>query len=415
MAGNDPHHLKKFALEWILTNGIMPGFEERLKEVLPHWNVTEESRIVWRGQHSAENSKNKKTVMILGSNHTNLRTDLRPVISTSKYKEVALKFAGKSGILFEINVMRGVHFLDIHHVLSSLDFSVCEEGRSRKDQEKSELFVLLDAVRQFFPEEGTLKKRTPRQSLCKTILKRLEEHEILLEGGGAREYRLAVEDIESPILSGSALYTQYLAEKIPDTDIFLSFVTIYPSPPAKSKEGGSRKTKDKISKMKGVAVFEGSVEGHATFEDSSGGLKLQALFKKLPAGEHGFHIHVNGDLRDEGCMGACSHYNKGSKRNHGGAPSSSSSSLSKERHTGDLGNVSKIGHTYSYFLKGVTVSELLGRSLIVHADPDDLGHGDFEDSLTTGHSGKRIACALIGRAKDCADPVKRKTRKMSKV
>ena len=167
--------------------------------------------------------------------------------------------------------------------------------------------------------------------------------------------------------------------------------------------------------MKGVAVFEGSVEGYATFEDSPGGLKLQAIFKKLPAGEHGFHIHVNGDLRDEGCMGACSHYNKGSKRNHGGAPSSSSSSLSKERHTGDLGNVSKIGHTYSYFLKGVTVSELLGRSLIVHADPDDLGYGDFEDSLTTGHSGKRIACALIGRAKDCADPVKRKTRKMSKV
>ena len=39
--------------------------------------------------------------------------------------------------------------------------------------------------------------------------------------------------------------------------------------------------------MKGVAVFEGSVEGYATFEDSPGGLKLQAIFKKLPAGEHG--------------------------------------------------------------------------------------------------------------------------------
>ena len=102
-------------------------------------------------------------------------------------------------------------------------------------------------------------------------------------------------------------------------------------------------------------------------------------------------------------MGACSHFNKGPKRNHGGPPGSG------ERHTGDLGNISKQGHTYSYKLAGVTMSELLGRTLIVHADPDDLGKGGEEDSLTTGHAGKRIACAIIGRAKDCDT---KKTRKV---
>jgi hypothetical protein len=40
----------------------------------------------------------------------------------------------------------------------------------------------------------------------------------------------------------------------------------------------------------------------------------------------------------------------------------------------------------------------LGRALIIHEDEDDLGLGDFPDSKTTGHSGKRIGCALFGRA-----------------
>jgi Cu-Zn family superoxide dismutase len=157
--------------------------------------------------------------------------------------------------------------------------------------------------------------------------------------------------------------------------------------------------------MKGIAVFkgEGGVEGDTTFEDSMSGLTIRAKFTRLPSGDHGFHIHTNGDLRGEGCMGACSHFNKGPKRNHGGPPGSG------ERHTGDLGNISKQGHTYSYKLACVTMSELLGRTLIVHADPDDLGKGGEEDSLTTGHAGKRIACAIIGRAKDCDT---KKTRKV---
>ena len=46
--------------------------------------------------------------------------------------------------------------------------------------------------------------------------------------------------------------------------------------------------------------------------------------------------------------------------------------------------------------------DLWGRSVIVHADPDDLGKGDADDSKTTGHSGKRIACAIIGRTMECS-------------
>ena len=43
---------------------------------------------------------------------------------------------------------------------------------------------------------------------------------------------------------------------------------------------------------------------------------------------------------------------------------------------------------------------VVGRSLVVHAGTDDLGKGGFEDSLTTGHAGGRVACGVIGIAKN---------------
>ena len=38
---------------------------------------------------------------------------------------------------------------------------------------------------------------------------------------------------------------------------------------------------------------------------------------------------------------------------------------------------------------------VVGRSVMVHADPDDLGKGGHELSLTTGNAGGRIACGEI--------------------
>jgi Cu-Zn family superoxide dismutase len=35
----------------------------------------------------------------------------------------------------------------------------------------------------------------------------------------------------------------------------------------------------------------------------------------------------------------------------------------------------------------------------IHDSPDDLGLGGHKDSLTTGHAGKRITCAVIGYSK----------------
>jgi len=154
--------------------------------------------------------------------------------------------------------------------------------------------------------------------------------------------------------------------------------------------------------MSAVAVLNTrSVHGEVIFSDRKAGLYIKATFTKLPLGKHGFHIHKAGDLRGEGCKLACDHYHKGPPQNHGGPPTSGSGSgtgtgLKGERHTGDLGNVEGT-NTYTYTLKDVTVADILGRSVIIHAGEDDLGLGGQNDSLKTGHSGARIACAIIGR------------------
>lgn len=141
-----------------------------------------------------------------------------------------------------------------------------------------------------------------------------------------------------------------------------------------------------------VAVFQQpNIQGEVLFFDKQGGVEVRASFTKLPKGLHGFHIHKAGDLRGEGCKGACEHFDT-TGSDHGGAPGSDG-----PRHTGDLGNIRGPSCSHRYVLKNLKVTDLYGRSVIVHAEEDDLGKGSEEDSKTTGHSGARIGCAIIGR------------------
>jgi len=148
--------------------------------------------------------------------------------------------------------------------------------------------------------------------------------------------------------------------------------------------------------MSAVAVFNTNrVTGEVVFRNRFSGVIVSVSFTKLPPGEHGFHIHKGGDLRGLGFMGLCSHFHVGEPKNHGGPPG-----VTGDRHTGDLGNV-RLGPSgkfeEQYYLHNVKVEDLYGRSVVVHADPDDYGKGGKEDSLKTGNSGARIACAIIGR------------------
>lgn len=161
-----------------------------------------------------------------------------------------------------------------------------------------------------------------------------------------------------------------------------------------------------------VAVFKQSdIVGEALAVNKGKGTFLTAKFTKLPPGKHGFHIHVAGDLRGEGCAGACAHLHMGPPTDHGNRPGTKKA----KRHSGDLGNIElkRSVAKYSYYLPDLKPDDLWGRTLIIHADEDDLGKGGHEDSKTTGHSGARIGCAIFGRLSPCIG--NSKTRKNKKI
>jgi len=143
-------------------------------------------------------------------------------------------------------------------------------------------------------------------------------------------------------------------------------------------------------KIKGIVRFTEDLKNDCVIMD----IEIHGLKKN---GLHGFHVHECGDMSEQ-CESMCAHFNP-HKKNHGGPDS-------KERHVGDLGNLQtndqgvakyKI-HDHMIKLRG-TKSNIIGRGLIIHADEDDCGKGNFPDSLSTGHAGKRIACAVIGYAR----------------
>ena len=143
-------------------------------------------------------------------------------------------------------------------------------------------------------------------------------------------------------------------------------------------------------KIKGTVHFYEDIKGKRVVIE----LDLQGFPKNSV---HAFHIHEAGDLTDS-CMSACAHFNPYNK-NHGGI-------ASKERHVGDLGNIKsdEAGRVKCTIVDNLiklrgTKSNIIGRSVMIHEDPDDEGVGGHDDSLTTGHAGKRIACAVIGYSK----------------
>ncbi|KYM76650.1 Superoxide dismutase [Cu-Zn] [Atta colombica] len=133
--------------------------------------------------------------------------------------------------------------------------------------------------------------------------------------------------------------------------------------------------------------------GMLTLEQHSEGVRVMGTITGLNPGLHGFHVHEKGDLR-KGCNSAGPHFNP-YMVNHG-APSD------PLRHVGDLGNIEVgedgVAHIdgMDHYLSLVGVRGAIGRALVIHAKPDDLGRGGTEESLKTGSSGERVACGVIG-------------------
>jgi len=88
-----------------------------------------------------------------------------------------------------------------------------------------------------------------------------------------------------------------------------------------------------------------------------------------PNSEHGFHVHEKGDCSSGDGMSAGGHFNPAGKGH---------------------------GHHGGTETKGITIgsgaTDIIGKGLIVHRDPDDY------KSQPAGNAGPRLACAVIAKS-----------------
>ncbi len=132
-------------------------------------------------------------------------------------------------------------------------------------------------------------------------------------------------------------------------------------------------------------------QGTVTFTQEEGGVRVTANITGVPAGEHGFHIHEFGDCSAADGASAGGHFNPDNMA-HG-------AQNAQTRHVGDLGNVTPDADgniTLNLLDTRLSLNgphTIVGRGLILHANPDDF------KTQPTGNAGGRIACGVIGVAK----------------
>ena len=127
--------------------------------------------------------------------------------------------------------------------------------------------------------------------------------------------------------------------------------------------------------------------GTITFQQRGDVVEVRGPLAGLKPGEHGFHIHEKGDCNcpDAECAGP--HWSP--KQMPHGAPTAT------ERHAGDLGNVTADGDGAATVdlkdkvLKLDGEESIIGRAVVLHANPDDL------KTQPSGNAGARVACGVI--------------------
>lgn len=153
--------------------------------------------------------------------------------------------------------------------------------------------------------------------------------------------------------------------------------------PGKGVQSIARLEATKGSQVTGTVQF---------FPQPDGSVRAKGRVEGLaPNTEHGFHVHEKGDCSSGDGLSAGGHFNPGQQA-HGKFGDS------KPHHIGDLPSldadtqgVAAIDFVSKELKLDRGSNGILGRSLIVHNDPDDY------TTQPTGNSGARLACAVIER------------------
>jgi len=136
-----------------------------------------------------------------------------------------------------------------------------------------------------------------------------------------------------------------------------------------------------------------TVKGSIRFMVMDGRLHASGDISGLaPGSAHGFHIHEKGDCSAPDGSSAGGHFNPASAE-HGSIDAAA-------HHGGDMPNIVADAQGNAHVDGPVSSNvnagkgdafDIIGRGLIVHADPDDY------KSQPTGNAGARLACAVISK------------------
>ncbi|XP_017474496.1 PREDICTED: copper chaperone for superoxide dismutase-like [Rhagoletis zephyria] len=139
--------------------------------------------------------------------------------------------------------------------------------------------------------------------------------------------------------------------------------------------------------IQGILRFSALTKDHP-------GVVVDGVVDGLTPGLHGLHVHEAGDI-SSGCESLGEHYNpRGSP--HGGPDDTPDA-----RHAGDLGNIRADDRgraTFRFVDPVLAVWDIIGRSVAITANADDLGRGGNSQSRIDGNAGARIACGIIARS-----------------
>ncbi len=109
--------------------------------------------------------------------------------------------------------------------------------------------------------------------------------------------------------------------------------------------------------------------------------RISGLPKESETGFFGFHVHQGRDCSGAGFSGTEGHYNPVGQAH--------------PEHAGDLPPLIRCrGNAYlSFRTDRFSVNEIIGRTVVIHSDPDD------SHTQPAGNAGRKIACGIIQRVR----------------
>jgi len=132
--------------------------------------------------------------------------------------------------------------------------------------------------------------------------------------------------------------------------------------------------------------------GVVTFKTIGSKVLVTAEIQGLkPNAEHGFHVHEKGDCSSGDGMSTGGHFNPNGKA-HGAHGSSTHHAGDLPSLLADMNGNAKLSFETSSITVDSGATDVVGRGLIIHRDPDDY------KTQPTGNAGPRLACAMIVKA-----------------